>query len=467
MARRGSARAGLFLVVPSRRLRNHPGGAKPPDRPVPRSATFPGNPPAAQCGKKTRAPIELNRETTPTRVNSLASSGTIGLDRLLDNLSFGLQSRGRADGTGRVTAWCCGAFPRLADGGGDRAVDWEGTLANLELGADLRLRPGILAGLSLSRSTGAFDYRAGTGSSRAGGKYELEMIGVHPYAAWAVARGVKLWATVGFARGELRREEDRSGGRKPRSATLGSGAAGVSARLFEHQGSTVKLKGEAGLGRFDVAAGGAGLEEAVSALQRLRLAAEASHEHVLPTGQSLTPRAELGLRYDGGDGATGTGVELGGGLRFRDPGTGWAVDGFARRLMTRGGSLPREWGFGASLGFDPGPSGRGPSARLTQSWGRSASGLHRLWEKEVGTSAARPESRLELELGYGFAAFGGRGVVTPFGAVTLDGGSRRSYRAGARLEAGPGASLSIEAERREPRDGAPGHAALLRGRLRF
>ena len=66
MARRGSARAGLFLVVPSRRLRNHPGGAKPPDRPVPRSATFPGNPPAAQCGKKTRAPIELNRETTGT-----------------------------------------------------------------------------------------------------------------------------------------------------------------------------------------------------------------------------------------------------------------------------------------------------------------------------------------------------------------------------------------------------------------
>ena len=135
--------------------------------------------------------------------------------------------------------------------------------------------------------------------------------------------------------------------------------------------------------------------------------------------------------------------------------------------MTRGGNRPREWGFGASLGFDAEPFGRGPSARLTQSWGRSAGGLHRLWEEDGGVSAAPPAHRLELELGYGLGALGGRGAVTPFGAVSLDGGSRRSYRAGVRLEAGPDASLALEAERREPRDGTPGHAALLRGRLRF
>ena len=203
-------------------------------------------------------------------------------------------------------------------------------------------------------------------------------------------------------------------------------------------------------------------------MQRLRFAAEASHEYVFPSGRSLAPRGEIGLRHDGGDGETGAGIELGTGLRFRDPDEGWTVDGFGRRLMTRGG-LPREWGFGASVTVNADPSGRGPSARLTQSWGRTGSGLHRLWEDEnIGGPPERaPGRRLELQLGYGFGAFGGRGVLTPFGAVTLDGDSGRGYRAGMRLDAGPGATLSLEVERREPDGAAPEHAAMLRGRLRF
>jgi len=48
----GVPTAGPLLVVPPRKLQNQPGGAKPQDRHVPRSATFPGNPPGAQCGKK-------------------------------------------------------------------------------------------------------------------------------------------------------------------------------------------------------------------------------------------------------------------------------------------------------------------------------------------------------------------------------------------------------------------------------
>ena len=33
-------------------------------------------------------------------------------------------------------------------------------------------------------------------------------------------------------------------------------------------------------------------------------------------GATFTPSAEIGLRHDGGDAETGTGVEIGGGLRY-------------------------------------------------------------------------------------------------------------------------------------------------------
>ena len=445
---------------------------------------FSGAPPASLTQALSSLPL-------PSRVRSLARSQPMSLGRLLGSLSFAMQSKGRADGTGRLTAWSCGAFPRLADGGGDPGVDWDGAMANLELGADLAVRPGMLAGLSLSRSSGSFDYRtdaggapvvesrelrsvaarpnSAAGGARVGGKYELRMVRVHPYLAWSVSRGVEAWGTLGLGRGELRTKDDLGGSLRSRDATLTSGAGGISAWLFKQGSSIVKLKGEAGLARFRVAGGGAGLAAESSGMLRLKLAAEASHEYALPSGVSLAPRGEIGLRHDGGDGETGAGIELGAGLRFRDPGKGWTVDGFGRRLMTRGGALPREWGFGASFTVDADRSGLGPSARLTQSWGRTGSGLHRLWKDEnIGGSAERaPGPRLELQLGYGFGAFGGKGVLTPFGAVGLDGDTGRGYRAGARLDAGPGAALSLEVERRERDGAAPDHAAMLRGKLRF
>ena len=126
---------------------------------------------------------------------------------------------------------------------------------------------------------------------------------------------------------------------------------------------------------------------------------------------------------------------MGGGVRFRNPGKGWIVEGFGRQLIAYG-ALPREWGFGASFSIDPDPSGAGLSANLSHSWGRTGSGVRRLWEQDsprAGFSGGQPERRLELKVEYGFSTLGGRGLVTPFGAVTLDNESERGYRWGRTL----------------------------------
>ena len=340
----------------------------------------------APPGRLTRA---HNGLPPTSRVRSLARSPPMRLQRLLCNLSFALRSNGRAHGRGRLTAWSCGGFRRLADGGGARVK----------------------------------------------GNYRPRMVRVHPYPAWTVSRGVQVRGAPGLGRGTLRTADDPGGAPRSRDATPSSGTGGVSARLFQREPSTVKLEGEAGLARFRVA--------------------------------GAAPSGVIGLRHDGGDGASGAGIEPGVGLRLAEPVAGWSVDGFGHRPMTRGGALPRGWGFGASFTLDRDPSARGPSLRLTQSWGRTGSDRLREDGNAGGPPEPAPGPRLEVELGYGFGAFGRRGTVTPFGALSLGGEPGQGYRAGVRIYSGPAASLSLEVERREPRHSAPEHAAMLRGRLRF
>ena len=94
---------------------------------------------------------------------------------------------------------------------------------------------------------------------------------------------------------------------------------------------------------------------------------------------------ELGLRQDGGDGITGGGIEIGGGLRYHDPAAGLAVEGGGRVLTGQGDY--REWGLGGSLRLDPGAGGRGLSFSLAPAWSDTASGVERLWDQDVAALA--------------------------------------------------------------------------------
>ena len=229
------------------------------------------------------------------------------------------------------------------------------------------------------------------------------------------------------------------------------------------------LKGEASVARVEVAGNGDLIEKETVYANRLRLALEGSHEQTLAWGGSLTPSLELGLRRDGGDGETGGGVEIGGGLRYRDPAIGLAVEGSGRVLAGQGDY--REWSFGGSVRFDPGAGGRGLSFSLLPAWGETASGVDRLWDQDVAELASDdtaandnvPQMRLDGELGYGLGALGGHGLLTPYGGFALaDEGSRR-YRIGSRFEIAPAFNLSLEGDCREPaNDAASDHGVMLR-----
>ena len=383
----------------------------------------------------------------------------------LGNLSFLMASQETAEGGGgRVAAWGCGDYRRLSGAGGLGAGSWNGEVYSLHVGVDVRLGSNVLAGVSVSRSRGMIDYEGGLGSGTDGGEHDLRLVGVHPFLGWSVTPGLQLWGTVGHAWGELRIVDEL--GRLTGAATLNSGALGLNGRLLTRGATTLSLRGEGALAQLT--ADSATFEVATLDMWRFRLTTELSHELLFSSGTSLTPWAELGARHDGGDGQTGAGLELGGGLRYRVPQVGLTAEGYGRWLAVHEGAL-QEWGVGAMVTIDPGMDRRGLSASVTPSWGETASGVQRLWQQGAAGPAWYGTSRAQVDaqLGYGVPLFGGRSVLTPFGAMNLAGDEARRYRLGGSLATSRWTTLSLEIERWDRALTDAMHSVMVRGAAEF
>ena len=383
----------------------------------------------------------------------------------LGNLSFLMASQETAEGGGgRVAAWGCGDYRRLSGAGGLGAGSWNGEVYSLHVGVDVRLGSNVLAGVSVSRSRGMIDYEGGLGSGTDGGEHDLRLVGVHPFLGWSVTPGLQLWGTVGHAWGELRIVDELGG--LTGAATLNSGALGLNGRLLTRGATTLSLRGEGALAQLT--ADSATFEVATLDMWRFRLTTELSHELLFSSGTSLTPWAELGARHDGGDGQTGAGLELGGGLRYRVPQVGLTAEGYGRWLAVHEGAL-QEWGVGAMVTIDPGMDRRGLSASVTPSWGETATGVQRLWQQGAAGPAWYGTSRAQVDaqLGYGVPVFGGRSVLTPFGAMNLAGNEARRYRLGGSLATSRWTTLSLEIERWDRALTDAMHSVMVRGAAEF
>ena len=383
------------------------------------------------------------------------SDGTASLGEALAGASFSLSAAEGGDAGGGASGaglWAAGDWRALS--GGARALAWDGGAAALHLGADTGFRRGLLGGLALSVSEAAFDYADRSGEEAVKGEWTARMTGVHPYAARLWEDGSRLWALLGYGAGEVE-IDDGAAGRREADGAMASLAAGGALRLAPAEAGrpSLDLVADGFAARFETERS-AGLPEAVEAeVSRLRVALAGAAEMAAGPGAALAPSAELGLRWDGGDGETGFGAELGAGLSWSRPAAGLRLEAHARALLAHEGGV-EEWGAGGLARLDPDGRGRGPSLSLRPSFGHAGSGAARLWEEGVagrGPEDGRPAARLDAEAGYGLAAPGAQGaLLTPWAGVGLEDGGARRYGAGLRLERGPDAALGLEAARAGP-----------------
>ena len=120
------------------------------------------------------------------------------------------------------------------------------------------------------------------------------------------------------------------------------------------------------------------LASSESQTSRLRFLLEGLHSFELEGGSVLMPSRNVGVRHDGGDAETGTGIEVGGGLSYTDPARGITVDARVRGLVAHEDEEYSEWGASGSVRIEPDASGHGLSLRIAPRWGVDAGGAQRL-----------------------------------------------------------------------------------------
>ncbi len=418
------------------------------------------------------------------RGGTLAGTGALpSLEQVLGDTAFALpvavggvagDASGEPTGGFAPTVWATGDYRSLgsAESGEEDGVTWNGSLFSAHLGFDAPLSTNVLAGVALSWSRGAFEYRDEQDGQTGTGTQSTWTLSAHPYLSWTPLEALGLWATVGYGGGQLEVDDEAAEVQSSDMRRLGA-AGGVQATLSDEQllpggTSSVTARGEGAYTRTDVAGRGL-IEPLMAQVWRGRLAIEGAHERALPWGSRIRPALEVGVRYDGGEDMAGAGVEVGGGLRYAEP-WGLNIEGRGRMLVAHQSGF-REWAAGGRVSLDLRSDRQGMSVSVAPSYGRTASGVDRLWENGVSSVASTvapstAQGRVDAELSYGMLA-AEQTLITPYGALTALADGTLRYQVGGKLDIGATLSLDLKGEYAVSWTGAASQKVTIRGGVRL
>ncbi len=401
----------------------------------------------------------------------------MSLYRSLDDASFAyspsaLGATGASGGghSGILTVWGSVDYRKMS-GSGEGTLTWDGELASLNIGTDTLSESGVLVGVAVGASKGSFGYQGSIGGTS--GVLKIRVKTLNPYVGWSLSESASLWASVGYGRGKINYNDEDTESSSGKMK-LASAAFGGRYRLFSADGSAdsrliqVNLKGEAW-----------GLQNEVEGDERrplgsksrshgVRVAVETYRSGVLESGASLLLSGEAGVRWDGGDGDTGTGFEMGGTANYGNSATGMKVVATTRVLLDHE-SGRKEWGAGLTVGSRVDGRETGMTYSSSLSHGQVESEVDSLWDSSAASRTSSEEdslaTRLDAEVGYRF--YGSSGLHTPYVGFGAGDGSTRDYRVGMRYAGGSAVSSGMEFERRETSGKRPDHRVMLTGQMNW
>ncbi|MYE03499.1 MAG: autotransporter domain-containing protein, partial [Bacteroidetes bacterium SB0662_bin_6] len=250
---------------------------------------------------------------------------------------------------------------------------YDGELRTGYLGLDVRLRERWMAGLAISRSRGAGDWRVGASD----GELTQTMTAVHPYLRWA-GRSTSLWASVGGGRGNA--ENLRTAGRLGTSATaLRLGLVELKRRLGAPGGLDFALMGDASWAALRTEDGEESVDGQNVRVNQVRIGADLSLP-VQVAAAAVTFFGEVYARTDGGAGQTGQGIEVAAGSRAVLGIV--SLDARARTLALHSAAGYAEQGIALALTVGR-PGAEGLSFSVSPRWGDAAAGAGSLWRSPL------------------------------------------------------------------------------------
>ena len=397
-----------------------------------------------------------------------AESHTVSLDDLLLRSTFHLRSGGEEGAGPAFTTW-----GRVATGGFEAEVDdvkLDGDVTTGMIGFDAEWQR-LLAGVMLSKSEGEGSYRLDPAKGDDAGTVESDLTGVYPYARIDINERVSAWGLAGAGSGTITLKRDAGKAMKT-DLSMRMGALGVKGQVFDGSGPSrigLNVKSDA-MWVGTKSAPSADMVATEGDVTRLRLIVQGERVFVAGNGAMFTPSAEVGLRHDGGDAETGSGVEVGGGLSYiAGPLT---IEGQVRMLVAHEESGYEEWGASGAIRMTPSASGRGLTLSIAPAWGRTGSATERLWSAHDARGLGADNEfeaagQLAMDAGYGVGLPGNRGVLTPYAGMTLGDAGARTMRTGTRWQFNPDTVVSVEATRQASDGSEPDNQVRLRAALRF
>ena len=424
----------------------------------------------AAAGNSLPAPLET--------ASLLPLAGSVGfhgggrsatIARLLDRSASVLPAGGvdqvrRTGPSSGVGTWGSVDYQGMGQPDGEE-IQWEGDMLSIHIGADLQVHRNLLAGVAGSRSSGNYDFTDITHMAQeVDGTYQARMTSVNPYLAWLPGRsGMAVWLVGSLGWGEVA-VDDEIEGRRASDARMTTGAVGGSGILLSHGSNALRLRGEGWLSRIQVD-GAPTMDALTLAVRRARFSLEWSRVSRFGGGHEVGLLVEGGMRHDGGDGMAGTGVELGGGLRYISPWAGLTIGGHGRMLAV-GGSY-EEWGIRGLLQIAPQWGNGGLSLKIVPALGEEASGVQDLWNRGVSDRPDRAPNphrgKLNAQVEYRLRAYRG----TPYGRVYVVDGGTSTFGTGVRYEVTRVLGVRIEGTRTQSVTAPAWHGITMRGRWRF
>ena len=372
--------------------------------------------------------------------------GTLDLYDVMSRSSFVLPVNSL---TKRLTLWGGGNYRSIGHDG--EIANWDGALFSGQLGVDALVREDVLAGAAVGWTKGDFSYGSlADNPTEGGGDYSIALTNVTPYAKWSVLPGdrLSLWGTVGYGWGEVTIDDSVVETTQTSDVTLQTAGGGISAQVLKTPSSRIRVKGEIMQTSMDLEG-----QDSIAALtvesRRVRLGLEGKYQSELDHGRRLDTTMEAGMRYDGGDGRTGTGAEIGGGVIYTDPDNWITLSSQGRVLLGHTGNYD-DWGIGGIVTVKQAASGQGLAFRLAPTYGQTGTNTAQLWDQGAmdmaGTNAAALGRRMDAEVGYGLAIADGQNLLTPYGNLTW-GQGQQDYRLGSRLTLHSGLTMSLSGAR--------------------
>ena len=369
-------------------------------------------------------------------------------DRALASLSFEIPFSAAAtqgaEGGQRSRSWALWGSGDVVSFDGSELEDasFSGDARSFYIGIDGHVGERWLAGVAVSSLDARGDYAFASSGDGAtgGGELRSELASILPYARYDAGGGREFWAALGAGSGDasLDRQIAEAGdlSREESDLSLLMGLVGGRWRLGGSE-TDLALVADAGYVELETGDGERAVDGLAAGVSRLRLGLEFSRSFAARDG-SVTPFGEVAARHDGGDGATGAGLEVAGGLRYRSASGRVRFEVQARMLALHAESRYRETGYSLSASVEPRKDGAGFSLSVTPTWGRIGSGS--LFE---GSSfvpslagAALPDAgraqamSFRTRAGYGFRLGLPATLLAPFGEYETRGAGPASVRGG-------------------------------------